>query len=148
MPIAVFCHLEEGPCFRMVEYSNVRIAPAALGAKPLQGLELPLELVLFPEIIRVQKSDPFSPRFRDSLVPGHTGALIGLGVVADSITESLPKDLPRVIGRSVIHHNDFEVGDRLGKDAFDAFPHGGCPVIRRNNDGYLEIHKARTPTAS
>ena len=105
----------------MIEDSNVRVAPAALGAKPLQGLELPLEFVLFPKIIGIQKSDPLPPRFGDPPVPCHTGALIRLGVVTDSITKGLSKDFARVIRRSVIDHNDFEIGDGLGQDTFDAF---------------------------
>src|ERR1019366_10629205 len=116
----------------------------ALRTKSLQGLKLPLDLVLLPEIVGVEESDPLPPRLRDSLVPCRTDALIRLGVVADPIAKTLPKDLPRAIRRSVVHHDDFEVGKCLGQNAFDGLPDLGCAVIGGDNDGYLGIHETRS----
>src|SRR5438132_4688392 len=140
MPIVLFRQLEHCLCFRVIEESGVRITPAALGAKSLQGLELPFELVLLPLIIGVQESDPLASRFLDSPVPRRTRTLIGLGVVADAIAKGLTQDLSCAIRRPVIDDDNFDVGEGLVHNAFNRALDLACPVIGRDYYRYFVFH--------
>src|SRR5208282_2743810 len=97
MLVALLCQLEHCAGFWVVKEPDVCVTRTALGPKSLQGFELPLELVLRPAIVRVQESDPLSPRFGDSLVPCRAHTLVGLEVIADSIAINLLEDLPGVV---------------------------------------------------
>jgi hypothetical protein len=94
---------------------------------------LSLQFVWAPLIIRVEERDPVAPGRSDSRVARRRHTAVLLTDQPDAISETRER-FRRVVGRAVIHDDDFEILKVLRQDAFHGIRKAMRAVEYRNDN--------------
>jgi len=94
----------------------------------IQVNHLPLQLVRYPRVVRVQIGDQLSPGSRERQVPRSRHAPIGLPQIPDRAPESLHQ-LPGAVRGAVVHDQHFEIPVALAQGAGEGAGQKGGTVV-------------------
>jgi hypothetical protein len=114
-----------------------RQAPREHDLRVLELRELPLELVLWPEVISFENGDILSTRHLECPVvgaPQTRDPKVALRDIANSCVRELIDDLSCSVSRAVVNDDLFPARLGLGKDALDTWADIASMVVCRRDD--------------
>ncbi len=101
-----------------------------------QRLDLPGELVRWPEVVVVQKRNELTASLGHAAVAGGRLPGVGLFEVPDAAGLGQREQAGGgVVGRAVVDDDHLVVGERLREDGAERFQHVGRVPVRRDDDG-------------
>ena len=102
-----------------------------------QGGELPLQPILYPKIIRVQKRNKIAGGHADAMIAGGRRSGIILPEVAHPITV-LRNGVAGIVGRAVVNDDNLIRRPGLPERTLDGLDDHLCAVVGWDNSGYGE----------
>ena len=99
----------------------------------IQEFKLGFPLLWFPHVVAIAETNERAGRSSDSCVAGGPESLVG--PADDAHAREAPSHGRRIVGRTVVNHQNLNGGVVLGEKAFEAVAQEAGAVVNRNDHG-------------